>query len=45
MIETKHRTLASVYLVNDALASNLAMLTALNISDDLSRLIVGPVPA
>ncbi|HEX6087375.1 MAG TPA: undecaprenyl-phosphate glucose phosphotransferase [Thermoanaerobaculia bacterium] len=28
MIETKHRTLASVYLVNDALASNLAMLTA-----------------
>ncbi len=28
MIETKHRTLASVYLVNDAVASNLAMLTA-----------------
>jgi exopolysaccharide biosynthesis polyprenyl glycosylphosphotransferase len=28
MIETKHRTLASVYLINDALASNLAMLTA-----------------
>jgi len=28
MIETKHRTLASVYLVNDALASNLAMLCA-----------------
>ena len=28
MIEKKHRTLASVYLLNDALASNLAMLTA-----------------
>jgi len=28
MIERKHRTLASVYLVNDALASNLAMLCA-----------------
>src|SRR5258708_34363736 len=28
MIETKHRALASVYLVNDAVASNLAMLTA-----------------
>ncbi len=28
MIETKHRTLASVYLVIDALASNLAMLFA-----------------
>ncbi len=28
MIEKKHRTLASVYLVNDALASNLAMLCA-----------------
>jgi exopolysaccharide biosynthesis polyprenyl glycosylphosphotransferase len=28
MIETKHRTLASVYLVNDAVASNLAMLCA-----------------
>ena len=28
MIETKHRTLSSVYLVNDAVASNLAMLTA-----------------
>lgn len=28
MIETKHRTLAAVYLVNDAVASNLAMLTA-----------------
>lgn len=28
MIETKHRTLASVYLVNDALASNLAMVCA-----------------
>ncbi|HVE71749.1 MAG TPA: undecaprenyl-phosphate glucose phosphotransferase [Thermoanaerobaculia bacterium] len=28
MIETKHRTLTSVYLINDALASNLAMLTA-----------------
>ena len=28
MIETKHRTLAAVYLVNDALASNLAMLSA-----------------
>jgi exopolysaccharide biosynthesis polyprenyl glycosylphosphotransferase len=28
MIEKKHRTLASVYLVNDALASNLAMLAA-----------------
>ncbi|HYC91003.1 MAG TPA: undecaprenyl-phosphate glucose phosphotransferase [Thermoanaerobaculia bacterium] len=28
MIETKHRTLAAVYLVNDALASNLAMLCA-----------------
>ena len=28
MIETKHRTLASIYLINDALASNLAMLTA-----------------
>ncbi|HEV7243277.1 MAG TPA: undecaprenyl-phosphate glucose phosphotransferase [Thermoanaerobaculia bacterium] len=28
MIETKHRTLSSVYLVNDAVASNLAMLCA-----------------
>jgi exopolysaccharide biosynthesis polyprenyl glycosylphosphotransferase len=28
MIETKHRTLASVYLINDAVASNLAMLCA-----------------
>jgi exopolysaccharide biosynthesis polyprenyl glycosylphosphotransferase len=28
MIETKRRALASVYLVNDAVASNLAMLTA-----------------
>ncbi|MGZ5433460.1 MAG: undecaprenyl-phosphate glucose phosphotransferase [Thermoanaerobaculia bacterium] len=28
MIETKHRALAAVYLVNDAVASNLAMLTA-----------------
>jgi len=28
MIEKKHRTLASVYLVNDAVASNLAMLAA-----------------
>jgi exopolysaccharide biosynthesis polyprenyl glycosylphosphotransferase len=28
MIETRHRTLASIYLVNDAVASNLAMLTA-----------------
>jgi exopolysaccharide biosynthesis polyprenyl glycosylphosphotransferase len=28
MIEKKHRTLASVYLVNDAVASNLAMLCA-----------------
>jgi exopolysaccharide biosynthesis polyprenyl glycosylphosphotransferase len=28
MIEKKHRALASVYLVNDALASNLAMLCA-----------------
>jgi exopolysaccharide biosynthesis polyprenyl glycosylphosphotransferase len=28
MIETKHRTLSSVYLVNDALAANLAMLCA-----------------
>ena len=28
MIETKHRTLASVYLINDAVASNLAMLSA-----------------
>jgi exopolysaccharide biosynthesis polyprenyl glycosylphosphotransferase len=28
MIEKKHRALASVYLVNDALASNLAMLAA-----------------
>jgi exopolysaccharide biosynthesis polyprenyl glycosylphosphotransferase len=28
MIEKKHRTLASVYLVNDALASNLGMLCA-----------------
>jgi exopolysaccharide biosynthesis polyprenyl glycosylphosphotransferase len=28
MIEKKHRTLASVYLINDAVASNLAMLTA-----------------
>jgi len=28
MIETKHKTLASVYLVNDAVASNLAMLCA-----------------
>jgi exopolysaccharide biosynthesis polyprenyl glycosylphosphotransferase len=28
LIETKHRTLAAVYLVNDALASNLAMLSA-----------------
>ncbi len=28
MIEKKHRTLASVYLVNDAIASNLAMLAA-----------------
>ncbi|HEX7828508.1 MAG TPA: undecaprenyl-phosphate glucose phosphotransferase [Thermoanaerobaculia bacterium] len=28
MIENKHRTLASVYLVNDAVASNLAMLVA-----------------
>lgn len=28
MIEKKHRTLASVYLINDAVASNLAMLCA-----------------
>ena len=28
MIEKKHRALASVYLVNDAVASNLAMLCA-----------------
>ncbi|MBV8516338.1 MAG: undecaprenyl-phosphate glucose phosphotransferase [Acidobacteria bacterium] len=28
MIEKKHKTLASVYLVNDAVASNLAMLSA-----------------
>ena len=28
MIEKKHRTLASVYLVNDVIASNLAMLAA-----------------
>jgi exopolysaccharide biosynthesis polyprenyl glycosylphosphotransferase len=28
MIEKKHRALSSIYLVNDALASNLAMLTA-----------------
>ena len=28
MIETKHRTLASVYLVNDVIASNVAMLCA-----------------
>ena len=28
MIETKHRTLASIYLINDALASTLAMLAA-----------------
>ena len=28
MIEKKHKALASIYLVNDALASNLAMLTA-----------------
>src|SRR4051795_12763456 len=28
MIETKHRTLASVYLINDAVAANLAMLSA-----------------
>jgi len=28
MIEKKHRALASVYLVNDAVASNLAMLMA-----------------
>ena len=28
MIEKKHRTLASIYLVNDAVASNLAMLCA-----------------
>jgi lipopolysaccharide/colanic/teichoic acid biosynthesis glycosyltransferase len=28
MIEKKHRALASIYLVNDAVASNLAMLTA-----------------
>ncbi len=28
MIEKKHRTLSSIYLINDALASNLAMLCA-----------------
>src|SRR5205085_6050500 len=28
LIEKKHRTLASIYLVIDAIASNLAMLTA-----------------
>ncbi len=28
MIEKKHRALASIYLINDAVASNLAMLTA-----------------
>ena len=28
MIEKKHRTLASIYLINDAVASNLAMLSA-----------------
>ncbi len=28
MIQKKHRTLASIYLINDALASNLAMLAA-----------------
>ena len=28
MIEKKHRTLASIYLINDAVASNLAMLCA-----------------
>ncbi|HJT18573.1 MAG TPA: hypothetical protein VJ853_14350, partial [Thermoanaerobaculia bacterium] len=28
MIEKKHRALASIYLINDALASNLAMLAA-----------------
>src|SRR3954453_4221960 len=28
MIETKHRTLASIYLIIDAVASNLAMLSA-----------------
>ena len=28
MIEKKHTALASIYLINDAIASNLAMLTA-----------------
>ena len=28
MIEKKHRALASIYLINDAVASNLAMLCA-----------------
>ena len=28
MIEKKHRTLSSIYLINDAVASNLAMLCA-----------------
>jgi len=41
LIEKKHTALASIYLINDAIASNLAMLTAwflhLNLSPSQRR--------
>ena len=44
MIETKHRTLSSVYLVNDAVASNLAMLCAwaLRVRFEVMPVVKGP---